>query len=161
MEKQIIGRAERIDFLDLDMLKVPAKVDTGADASSIWASSITETADGGIKCVFLGPDFEQYTGNAVLFDKEQYSVTRVANSFGHKEVRYKVKLRVKIGKRLINASFTLADRGSKTYPVLIGRRLLQGKFVVDVSAGMPLTEIEKTKKQKLQQELKQMGYSSK
>lgn len=155
----IIGRAELVDFPDLSLNAVPSKTDTGADASSIWVSSLQKT-DEGISCIFLGPESTHYTGELQFFKEGDYSVTRVSNSFGQKEIRYKVKLRIRIQGRLINATFTLADRGSKTYPVLIGRRLLHGKFLVDVSTGKPLTKQEKEKKQKLKQDLSKMGYST-
>lgn len=40
--KLIIGRSERLDFLDLSIHGVPAKVDTGAYRSAVHASDITE-----------------------------------------------------------------------------------------------------------------------
>lgn len=156
----IIGRAERVDFPDLQLKKIPAKTDTGADASSIWVSTITETTDG-IECVFMGKESEFYTGKAISFARGEYEFTRVANSFGQREVRYKVKLRIRIKGKLIRATFTLSDRGSKTYPILIGRKLLHGKFLVDVAIGEPLKEQENMKKKKLKEDLSEMGYSTK
>jgi len=35
--------------------------------------------------------------------------------------------------RVIRAEFSLANRGSMRFPVLLGRKLLRNKFVVDVS----------------------------
>jgi hypothetical protein len=55
----------------------------------------------------------------------------VANSFGHEETRYEVPLRVKVGSKVFTSPFTLADRSKKVYPVLLGRKLLNGRFVVD------------------------------
>ena len=34
---------------------------------------------------------------------------------------------------LIEAEFSLSDRSDMKYPVLIGRKLLKGRFIVDVS----------------------------
>ena len=56
--------------------------------------------------------------------------------------RYKVKLRVILDNRVINATFTLADRSSQVYPVLVGRNILRGKFIVDVHKGSPLKSLE-------------------
>lgn len=128
----VIGRVVKIDLVDLELSNVPAKVDTGADSSTIWAGSVKETK-GGLACVFFGPGNPYYTGKEIVFKKGSYSLTRVVSSFGHKELRYKVKMRVRIEGRLIMASFTLADRSLKPYPILIGRRLLNRKFLVDVS----------------------------
>ncbi len=149
----IIGRAERVDVLSLGLRAVPAKVDTGADNSAIWASRVVEQSDGsGLHCVFFGPGSPYYTGEVVRI-AQGYTVTRVANSFGKKELRYKLKLRIKVKGRLIRATFTLSDRSLKTYPILLGRRLLQNKFLVDVSQGDSLREIETSKAQNLAQTL--------
>jgi hypothetical protein len=77
----------------------------------------------------------------------------VANSFGHREMRYVVKLQLKLGGKTIVGTFTLSDRSKKTYPILIGRKLLNRKFLVDVSKGSPLTDVENSKKVRLQKEL--------
>lgn len=158
-ELTIIGRAERITFPGLDIKDVPAKVDTGADASSIWAENVV-LKDDGLYVVFFAPESEHYTGLTHIFPKNTYSVTRVANSFGHKEIRYKVKLKVKIKKRVVRATFTLSDRSKKLYPILLGRKLLNGKFLVDVQRGKPLREAEAQRSEKLQSELNEMGHKS-
>lgn len=154
-EMDIIGRAEQIDLLDLGLKKVPAKVDTGADVSSIWASRVVETANG-LECIFFGKGTKYFTGEKITFPKSAYSITRVANSFGQKEIRYKLKLRIRVKKRIIRATFTLSDRSEKKYPILLGRRLLSGKFLVDVKAGKPLVRQENKSKAKLKKDLKNL-----
>lgn len=152
MDKQIIGRAERVAFPSLKVAKVPAKIDTGADSSSIWCSQI-ELHKGELKCVFFGPASKFYSGQVVGFSKGEFDVTRVANSFGKKEIRYKVKLPIDIQGRVIKASFTLSDRSSKLYPVLIGLSTLRGKFLVDASKGSPLIDEETKRKAKLRRQM--------
>lgn len=147
-----IGRAEKIDLLDFDLVNVPAKIDTGADASSIWATNI-RTDNSLLKFTLFAKGSPFYTGIDQEISEKDYSLTRVANSFGEKEMRYKVKLRVKVKSRIIRATFTLADRSKKTYPILLGRKLLSGKFVVDVSSGKPLKTIEDQKARELELEL--------
>lgn len=151
-EKPIIGRAEEIDVVDLGFFGVPSKIDTGADSSAIWVSSVVEEEDG-LRCVFFGPGSPFYTGEVVKITSN-YTITRIANSFGQKELRYKLKLRIRVKGRLIRATFTLSDRSLKTYPVLLGRRLLNGKFLVDVSQGDVLKATEKSKAKQLRQDLK-------
>lgn len=153
--KTVIGRAEKIDLLDFHLNDIAAKVDTGADSSSLWASSIEEREDG-LYFVLFGPGNANYTGKVQRFTKPDYSMTRVANSFGQKELRYKVKLRIGVKGRVVRATFTLSDRSEKTYPILLGRRLLHGKFIVDVTGGDPLREIEQEKQANLERELEQL-----
>lgn len=154
--KTIIGRAEKIELLDLGHSKVPAKIDTGADTSAIWVSSVIEKSDG-LYVVFFGKRSPFYTGDTVHFAKSNYSLTRVANSFGHTELRYKVKLRIRVNGRLVRATFTLSDRSLKTYPILLGRRLLHNKFLVDVTKGEALHAEEKKKAKRLKQEISKLS----
>jgi ribosomal protein S6--L-glutamate ligase len=150
----IIGRAEKIDLRDFKLVEIPAKVDTGADSSSLWVSNILEDQKG-LHFVLFDKGSPYFNGEVQHFTKPDYTLTRVANSFGHKELRYKVKLRITVKGRKVRATFTLSDRSLKTYPILLGRRLLQGKFLVDVTNGTPLKEVERQKATILQQELEQ------
>ena len=151
----MIGRAERIDLPKQGIFAVPAKIDTGADSSSIWSSNIKETPDG-LQFTLFGPGSDFYTGETLLCKADEYEVTRVASSFGDREFRYKVKLTARIKGRLVRGSFTLADRSNKTYPILLGRRLLSGKFIVDVKAGEPLKKEERKKSRLLAKVLEKM-----
>lgn len=148
----VIGRAERVSLPTLGIKKVPAKVDTGADVSSIWCSQ-AEFKDGKLHCVFFGLGSPFYTGEVYHFSRKEFTITRVANSFGHKELRFKVKIPATIKGRTINATFTLSDRSKKLYPMLIGRATLSGKFLVDVRKGSPLTAEENKRRVKLGRQL--------
>src|SRR5215207_1474342 len=96
----IIGRAEKIEFIDAGIAGVPAKIDTGADSSSVWATDVHEEPKG-LYCKLFGTGSEHYTGQEMFFAPTNYRITRVANSFGQKEIRYKVKLRIKVKGRII------------------------------------------------------------
>lgn len=148
----IIGRAEKADLPRLKAKKVPVKVDTGADACSIWAESMEQT-DKTLRVIFFGPGSQWFDGKEHVFKSNEYTITRVANSFGQREIRYKVKLGIKLKGRLIRGSFTLSNRSNKLYPILIGRSLLHNKFLVDVSKGSPLREEERQRAQRLKAEI--------
>ena len=49
------------------------------------------------------------------------------------EERYIIKTIIKLGKKSIRTTLSLSDRENMRYPVLIGRRLLKGKFIVDAN----------------------------
>lgn len=151
-EITVIGRVERADLIDLKVKHVPVKIDTGADASSVWAHVVNQRGDN-LHVIFFGNESDFYTGKEHVFGPDEYVITRVSNSFGHREIRYKVKLRIRIKGRLIKSSFTLSDRSRKLYPILIGRSLLTNKFIVDVSKGSPLREAEKQRAEQLSSEL--------
>lgn len=144
-EKTLIGRAEKVKFPELGDLTLHARIDTGAATSSIGIVSATETPDG-LQVVFMSDD--ESGGAAKTF--HHYERVVVASSMGHQQTRYKVRLSVVIRHRRIRATFTLADRSTQVYPVLIGRRALNQKFIVDVSMGSPLREKEQARSAALQ-----------
>jgi glutathione synthase/RimK-type ligase-like ATP-grasp enzyme len=125
-----IGSQTLLSFPKLGIQAVPAKVDTGAESSSIWASNIKEK-DGKLSFVLFDANSPFYNGEKLT--TKDYEVRLIKNSFGHTEFRFTAKLLVTIEGRNIIIRFTLADRSTNTYPVLIGRRTLQGRFLVDVS----------------------------
>jgi len=125
-----IGTIETVDLPSCGIVNVLAKIDTGADSSAIWASNIREV-NGTLSFMLFGPTSPYY--NAKEIKTRKYSLVTVRNSFGQKEIRYKVELKIKIAKRNINCRFTLANRINNRFPVLIGRRTLRGKFLVDVA----------------------------
>jgi hypothetical protein len=139
-EQQIIGRAEQLDFPELGLRAVPARIDTGARTSAMWASD-ARVEDGVLWVVFFAKGNPHHTGVPVQF--KEFEEVMVASSTGHTQRRYLVKLQVRLKGRKIRASFTLADRSTQVYPVLVGRNVLRGKFVVDVKQGKALRAAEK------------------
>ncbi len=126
----IIGRKTYVDFPSFNLNDVPAKVDTGADSSAIWASSIIEQ-DGVVSFVLFDKESPFYTGE--ILHAADYTIVSVKNSFGATEFRYKVIILMRIEGRNIRVRFALANRSNSSHPVLIGRRTIQGKFLVDVA----------------------------
>ena len=130
--KVIIGRSEVLTFIDTDAIDVPAKTDTGAYRSAVHASNISVDDDGILRFDLLG-------GHPVCgamshrVAAESFTKVWVANSSGHREERFEVKLKVKLGPKVFHARFTLADRSKKIYPILLGRKLLNHRFLVDSS----------------------------
>lgn len=143
MTKDTIGRVERVVMPELSDSPLHARIDTGAKTSSISAVTKLEN-DGRLVVTFLGFDRE------VTRTFRHYTTTVVASSNGHAQERYKVLLSLVLKKRKIRAHFTLADRTTQVYPVLIGRNVLYGKFIVDVAKGTPLTEAEHARTVSLQ-----------
>jgi|SRR5688572_5999196 len=134
--KITIGRAEKVNFPELGFSHVPTRIDTGAGTAAIWAESVKEAPGGGLDVVFFGPSSPFYTGNVQHID--EFGQTEVRSSNGQTEVRYTIRAKVVIGGKKILATFTLADRSTQLYPVLIGRNILRGKFIVDVKLGTTL-----------------------
>jgi hypothetical protein len=139
--KSVIGRAEPIEFvLGTDSYSgVPAKIDTGAYSSSVWVSNVQEQ-DGGLSFVLFDKGFPAYTGKTIHVKK--YQTVNIENSFGQSETRFGVNLTVRFCGKKFKTFFTLSDRSRKIYPVLIGRKLLKGRFIVDTALGHPIADEE-------------------
>lgn len=128
--KPIIGRAEIIEITN-SFLSVPAKIDTGAYRSSVHASNIhIEEDQSSPVLVFTLLEGHPNAKEGKTIRKRQFKTAQVQNSFGMKEERYVVLLKVRVGKTVYNTHFTLANREKNVYPVLLGRRLLR-HFLVD------------------------------
>jgi hypothetical protein len=57
----------------------------------------------------------------------------VRTSSGKEEKRYVIKTLIKLFGRNIRTEFTLANRRKMSYPILLGRKLLKGRFIIDVA----------------------------
>lgn len=143
---KIIGRAENVRFTEWNDALIPARIDTGAKTSSVWASNIVEH-DGRLSFVLFEAGSTHYTGNIITTDS--FQIRAVASSNGAVEQRYAVKLLVELAGRKIRAYFTLANRSTQVYPVLVGRNVLRGKFLVDVKAGTPDAAAERLRSKAL------------
>lgn len=139
-EKSTIGRAEKISFPTLGFEDVYARIDTGASISAIGVQS-AKVKDGQLEVIFFDTANPLFTGKTHLF--KSFGQTEVRSSNGQSEKRYTIQVQLKIGGRKVRATFTLADRSTQLYPVLIGRNVLRGKFIVDVKLGTPVAAEKK------------------
>ena len=151
---RILGRVELVSLPEFGLENIPARIDTGARTSSLWASDIKVT-DSVLRCVLFGPGSAYFTGQAVSFST--FSDAVVASSNGLEEHRFKVKLLIRIHGVKIRASFTLANRQAQVYPVLVGRNVLLGKFMVDVKQGTPLSLEERRRSRELKTRFNESG----
>lgn len=129
-EKRIIGRREHIDFPELGLSGITAKIDTGAYTSAVYCHEVW-VENGTLFFRLLHPSFPGYDPR--LHRYSEYGQKKIKNSFGEIEMRYTIKTLVKIGRRRIKSVFSLTDRSDMRYPVLIGRKILKNRFIIDVS----------------------------
>ena len=150
---KIIGSIELIEVAGIK--DIPAKVDTGADSSSIWASNIDMEKDGTLVFSLFSEKSPLYTGERIK--STDYVAKSVRSSHGDKQIRYRVKLPVTINNKTFTTTFTLANRSRNHFPVLIGRHTLEGNFLVDVSRAS-LKRQKTPHSTRLNQELKDDPY---
>lgn len=128
---KLIGRREFVDFPLLGVYNVEAKIDTGAYTSAIHCKNISVISqnDKRVLCFDLALDNKQ-PQRSLRF--EEFTQKKIKNSFGEMEERYIIKTLIVIGGKKIKSTVSLSDRESMRYPVLIGRKLVKGKFIIDV-----------------------------
>ncbi len=129
-EKKIIGRREIVDFPELGLFNITAKIDTGAYTAVLHCHTI-RVINNVLHFKLLDPTHPEYENKEITF--KTFYQKDIKNSFGEIEKRFIIKTKVRIAKRAILSLISLTDRGEMRYPVLIGRRLLKKKFIVDVS----------------------------
>ena len=130
MPKKVIGRIDKADFPTLDLFDIDIKIDTGAYTSSIHCHKVI-VIDEVLICIFYDEGHPRYNGKEIQF--KEYSTTKVKSSNGLVQKRYKVKTTIVLFGKPYSISLTLSTRDDMKYPILIGRKFLTKKFIVDVT----------------------------
>jgi hypothetical protein len=130
---RVIGRREFVSLSLLGVNNIEAKIDTGAYTCSLHCENIGISNEGSKPVLFFTVE-EQVNGSIELKSLrfEAFSQKTIKNSFGEMEERYVIKTLLHIGKKKIWSEISLSNRDAMRYPLLIGRKLLKGKFLVDV-----------------------------
>jgi hypothetical protein len=127
---EILGRYDRVDLPELGLSNIHAKIDTGAYSCSLHCSK-AEIINKNLEFILLDEEHPEFTGMKFSFKK--FEQREIKNSFGEAELRFVIKTKIKIFKRLINAEFSLSNRGNLRFPVLLGRKILRQRFLIDVT----------------------------
>jgi len=128
----ISGWREWVSLPDLDVDWMKAKIDTGAATSSLHAFDIVDAGDTVRFRIHPWQDSDD-DARAVFLPVHDRRVVR--SSSGHEEERIVVLLSVRLVGRAIDAEFTLTNRDSMGFRMLIGRQALRQGYVVDPSAS--------------------------
>lgn len=140
--KHIVGYVESI-LLFPSSMKIHAKVDSGAENSSLNARDLQYFQKG-------GADWVRFT--VMNSDKEtsifEYPVVRTAKikrHFDKTQERPVIILGICLGAVYREAEVNLVDRSGFNYQMLIGRTFLQGNFLIDPEKSFLLQPICKVK----------------
>jgi hypothetical protein len=134
MKKKIIGRKDILNFPRLKLEGFEVKIDTGAYSSSIHCRDIKLGQKNGkevITYVLLDPTHPKYHGKK--FTSSTFKEKYVKSSNGVSEKRFVITTDVLIYEEKYKIELSLTERGEMRFPILIGRKLLIGKFIVDPS----------------------------
>lgn len=129
-EKVVIGRREVADLIEFGLSDVKVKIDTGAYSSSIHVSHCQEN-NGILEVKFLDSEHPAYRDQLFYFEK--FRKKRVKSSTGQTQERYFIHVKIHMGGKIVDTEFSLTERKGMRFPILIGRKLLNNRFIVDTS----------------------------
>lgn len=131
-QKKIIGRREIVDILDLELYGLDAKIDTGADSNSLHCDDIfIDNENKIVTFKLLDEVHPAYHGKKIVMSL--YKLKKVKSSNGTVQLRATIQVTVSFFGKKYKTDISLTDRSDMKYPMLIGRKFLVNRFLVDVS----------------------------
>jgi hypothetical protein len=129
-QPMVVGWVESVR-LGSEGLLVPAKLDTGADTSSLHVSDIKwiRRVDGD----WVAFDVPGENDRTVRLERKVQRVARVKKAAGGVQERPTVLLGVCLGGTYRVTEVNLTDRTGFNFPFLVGRNFLAERFAVDSS----------------------------
>jgi ribosomal protein S6--L-glutamate ligase len=132
--KLLIGRREWLALPDLEVDCISAKIDTGAYTSSLhaedielfrrkradWVRFVTHNHHGGRRVCEAPVDYEKRVRSSTGRGRKRIFIQTVVRTAGGLEWRVRV---------------SLADRSVMKCPMLLGRKALSGRFLVDSASS--------------------------
>ncbi|MFP4140509.1 MAG: ATP-dependent zinc protease [Planctomycetota bacterium] len=129
----IIGWREWVSLPTLGIASIKAKIDTGARTSALHAYDVRIDRSGDEPIVHFKvhplqrSTRETVATSAVLIDRR-----RVRSSSGHSTRRPVIRVPMVLAGRRIGIELTLTNRDEMGFRMLLGRRALRKRFLVDV-----------------------------
>lgn len=117
---------------DLGVTEVKAKVDTGADNSSLHAFNMKRFSEDGVEKVrFEIHPRQRKKKPSIECMAEVVGERRVKNPGGRTEIRPVIRTTLIIAGQELEALVNLTTRDEMTFRMLLGRRTVRRHFVVD------------------------------
>jgi hypothetical protein len=145
---KILGRYDRVDLPEFGLINIHAKTDTGAFTCSLHSHK-AHVVDGKLEFILLDEEHPEFTGMKLIADS--YEIRNIKNSFGEVERRYVIVTTIRIFDEDITAEFSLSNRGSLKFPILIGRKILRDRFLIDVKQKNLSYKEKRSKRLKVKQ----------
>lgn len=143
---KILGRSDRVDLPELGLSNIHAKIDTGAWTCSLHCHK-AEVVNGQLEFILLDEEHPEFTG--LKFSCKDFENRDIKNSFGEVERRFIITTSIRIFNEDITAEFSLSNRGSLKFPILIGRKILRDRFLIDVKKINLSFKEKRSKKRKV------------
>lgn len=127
--KVIAGWVEKVTVSDLRDEPIKAKLDSGANTSSIHAIDVErfeQDGDDWVRFTFVDKD-----GAKKELERPMVRGVKIKDLGGGADRRPVVELDMCFDGRIHKTQFTLSDRSGFNYRILLGRRFMKGVAVID------------------------------
>lgn len=133
-DRTIIGHLECIDLPELGLYQLTARVDSGAQTSSLHVDNIKRIVLNNKPAVAFTIHPEIHDVQKVLnCEAPLQDVRKIKSSNGISESRYVIKTSAVLEQLRWDIEITLTDRSDMSYLMLLGRQALADHFYIDAS----------------------------
>jgi hypothetical protein len=129
-----VGWKEYVDFPDWKIRRVKVKIDTGARTSALGVvrCELRVAGRGLVADLHLGL-YRRHPEKVRVVQVPVLRMVVVSNSGGAQEERPLIETRLRLGPVVKRVCLTVTNRERMLFPVILGRKALEGDFLVDVS----------------------------
>jgi hypothetical protein len=132
VKRPVIGWREWVQIPDLEVFVIKAKVDTGAATSSLHAFRLERFEKNGLPYVRFEVHPRQRSRRpSIECEAPVVKETAVRNPGGRTELRPVIASTLVIAGQPVKALINLTGRDEMGFRLLLGRRTLRNRFVVD------------------------------
>ena len=124
LEKIVLGEVEDVTLVPWGIV-LPARIDTGADMSALDARNVRVWKN--------VADFKLEKRYGDLHLQLPIVEWRQVKTSVGTDTRPVVEIGICLGPKFLRTRALLGDRSQMTYPFLVGRNVLKGRFIVDAS----------------------------
>ncbi|PMG42180.1 RimK/LysX family protein [Shewanella sp. 10N.286.52.B9] len=132
---QVLGWCEWATFPEIANERVNMKIDTGAKTSCLHAFKIEPFIKNDQDWIKVWFHPQQKSLREVVCEFAVFDRRNVKDSGGRTTSRYVIKTPIIIGEHHFDIELTLTARDNMQFRMLLGRRALSGRFLVDSSAS--------------------------
>ena len=141
---QVMGWREWIDLPALGIRGIKAKADTGARSSALHAIDVALVeVDGESRVRFKVHPVQRDSKHVVRCEAPLVDERWVRSSSGKAMLRPVIRTRLRLGSRLWSTEITLVRRDLMGFRMLLGRRTLKRRFLVDSGRSFLLGPLKK------------------
>jgi len=147
-DRKTIGWREWVQIPELGIAEIKAKIDTGADNSSLHAFNMERFDRDGVPYIqFEVHPRQRKRKPSIPCEAEVVMERKVKNPGGRTELRPVIRTKLLVAGREVDALVNLTTRDEMTFRLLLGRRTVRKQFLVDPGksyVGMRPTRMDDT-----------------